>query len=112
MEEANGEVLCGQPDYQRRKNLRMNVARFSSRELSFDPLEQRLRRGPVTAKLAIVIIHQDELSAMWPPLNLAFFVELESYQTAGRYRPRSERFVDLGKNCSSALATNAAGDGG
>jgi hypothetical protein len=29
---------------------------------------------------------------MRPRFDLAFFVELEFYQTAGRYRPRSERF--------------------
>ena len=77
MEEVNGEMLRGQPDCQRRKSLWMNVARFNSRELSFDPLEQCLRGSPVTAKLAIVIIHQDELDAMWPGLNLALFVEME-----------------------------------
>lgn len=92
MEEAKGEVLARQPDYQRRVSIWMNVARFGLRELSTDPLEECLRGSPVTAKLAVVIIHQDELRAMWPPLNLAFFVELEFYQTAGRYRPRSERF--------------------
>jgi hypothetical protein len=59
MEEANGEVLCGQPDYQRRVSTWKNVARFNSAELSSNPLEECLRGSPVTAKLAIVIIHQD-----------------------------------------------------
>ena len=75
MEEATGEVLGGQPNYQRGVSTR--VARFSPRELSPDPLEQGLRGSPVTAKLTIVIIHQDELRAMWPPFNFAIFVKLE-----------------------------------
>jgi hypothetical protein len=36
-----------------------------------------LRGSPVTAKLAVVIIHEDELDPMWPPFNLALFVKLE-----------------------------------
>jgi hypothetical protein len=39
---------------------------------------------------------------MWPRLNLAFFVELEFYQTAGRYRPRSERFGCFGEEAVRA----------
>ena len=77
MKEANGKVLCGQPDYQRRESTWKNVARFSSGELSSDPLEQGLRGSPVTAKLAVAIIHEDELDPMWPPFNLALFVKLE-----------------------------------
>jgi hypothetical protein len=77
VEEANSEVLCRKPDYQRRESTRTNVARFSPRGLSAEPLEQGLRGSPVTAKLAVVIIHQNELDPMWPPFNLALFVKLE-----------------------------------
>jgi len=48
---------------------------------------------------------------MWPPLNLAFFVEGWVYQTAGRYRPARTLWLSLGKVFERALATNAAGDG-
>lgn len=57
-EEANAEVLGWEPDDQRRESIWKKIVRSSSRELSFDPLEQRFRRRPVTAKLTVEVIHE------------------------------------------------------